>query len=128
MTRKRGKGTELDIFSGREAKLNRVIFIVLDAKNPLTSYDMYLEIRRIKGFRHVKRQSVDRRMKALCEQGWIIKYGVRPAKAHFLSPLYALSIRAQAAITLNKIDLNAFIRAAQEVELEIIVDTLSVYL
>ena len=66
--------------------------MILDSKNLLTSYDMYLEIRRIKSFRHVKRQSVDRRMKALCEQGWTVKYGVRPAKAHFLSPLYALSI------------------------------------
>ncbi len=87
-----GKGAELEVFSGRQAKLNRVIFMILDSKNLLTSYDMYLEIRRIKSFRHVKRQSVDRRMKALCEQGWTVKYGVRPAKAHFLSPLYALSI------------------------------------
>ena len=40
---------------GREAKLNRVIFLILDSKNLLTSYEMHLEIRRIKGFRHVKR-------------------------------------------------------------------------
>jgi len=84
VTRKRCKGTELKVFSGREAKLNRVIFMILDSKNLLASYSMYLEIRRIKGFRHVKRQSVDRRMKALCEQGWVMKRGVRPAKAHFL--------------------------------------------
>jgi len=89
---------------------------------------MYLEIRRIKGFRHTKRQTVDRRMKALCEQGWIVKYGVRPAKAHFLSPLYVLSIRAQAALSLNKTDLNVFIQVAKEIELEIIVDVLSLYL
>ena len=75
---------------------------------------MYLEIRWIKGFRHVKGQSVDRRMKALCEQGWIMKYGVRPAKAHFLSPLYALSIRSTTALTLNKTDLNVFIQVATE--------------
>jgi hypothetical protein len=67
-------------------------------------------------------------MKTLCEQGWIVKRGVRQAKAHFLSPLYMLSIRAQAAISLNKTDLNAFIRVAQEIELEIIVDVLSIYL
>ena len=128
MVRKRGKGTELKVFSGREAKLNCVIFMVLSSKNPLTSYDMYLEIRRIKGFRHVKRQSVDRRMKALCEQGWIVKYGIRPAKAHFLSPLYALSIRAQVALAINKTDLNVFIQVAKETELETIVNVLSVYL
>ena len=67
-------------------------------------------------------------MKALHEQGWIIKYGIRPAKAHFLSPIYALSIRAQTALSLNKTDLNSFIQVAQEIELEIIVDVLSVYL
>lgn len=89
---------------------------------------MYLEIRRIKGFRHAKRQSIDRRMKTLCEQDWIVKCGVRPAKAHFLSPLYTLSIRAKAALTLNKTDLNFFIQAAEESELEIIIDMLSVCL
>jgi hypothetical protein len=89
---------------------------------------MYLEIRRIKGFRHVKRQTVDRRMKALCEQGWIVKCGVKPAKAHFLSPIYSLSIRAQTALSLNKTDLNIFIKVAKEKELEVIVGVLSVYL
>jgi DNA-binding Lrp family transcriptional regulator len=126
--RKRRIGTPLKVFSGREAKLNRVIFMILDAKKGLTSYGMYLEIRRIKGFRHVKRQSVDRRMKALCEQGWIRKYGVRPAKAHFLSPLYALSVRAQVALCLNKTDLNLFIQVANEIELKTVVNILSVYL
>jgi hypothetical protein len=74
----------------------------LDAKNPLTSYDMFLEIGRIKGFRDFKRQSKDRRMKALYVQGWIVKYGIRPEKAHFLSPLYNLRKRTQAAFALNR--------------------------
>jgi len=128
MTRKRGKGTELEVFSGREAKLNLVIFTILNTKNLLTSYEMYLEIRRIKGFRHVKRQSVDRRMKALCEQGWIIKYGMRPAKAHFLSLLYALSIKADAALTLSEANLNKFSQIAKEADIEIMVDVFSIYL
>lgn len=128
MAHKRGKGTALRVLSGREAKLNRVIFVILNSKGHLTSYDVYLEIRRIKGFRHTKRQSVDRRMKVLYAQGWIVKHGVRPAKAHFLSPLYALSIRAQAALALNKTDLNVFVQIAKETELEIIVDVLSIYL
>jgi hypothetical protein len=87
---------------------------------------MYLEIRRIKGFRHVKWQSVDRRIKALYDQGWIIKRGTRPAKAHFLSPLYTLSIRAQAAVALDKTDLNIFIQVAPEIGLELMVDLLSI--
>jgi hypothetical protein len=128
VSQKRGKGTELNVFKGREEKLNRIIFLILQSKSPLTSYDMYLEIRRIRGFRHTKRQTVDRRMKALHEQGWIVKNGIRPAKAHFLSPLYRLSIRAQAALVLNKTDLNIFLLAASENKLEIIVDVFSVCL
>jgi hypothetical protein len=122
------KGTELDVFSGREARLNRVIFVVLDAKNPLTSYDMYLAVRRIKGFRHVKWRSIDRRIKALYVQGWIIKRGTRLAKAHFLSPLYALDVRAQVALALDRIDLNIFIQVAPESGLELMVDLLSIHL
>jgi hypothetical protein len=128
MARKKSRGTELKVFSGREARLNRVIFMILDSKKHLTSYDMYLEIRRIKGYRHVKRQSVDRRMKVLCEQHWIVKDGVKLAKAHFLSPLYALSIRAQAALTVNGTDLNNFIQIAPENDLQVVINILSVYL
>jgi hypothetical protein len=123
-----GQGYRTQVFSGREARLNHVIFLILDSKKPLTNYDMFLEIRRIKGFRHVKRQSVDRRMKALCEQGWIVKYGVRPAKAHFLPRSMHLSIRAQAALTLNKTDMNVFIQVAPEIELEIILEVFSMCL
>jgi hypothetical protein len=54
------------------------------------------------------------------------EHGVRPAKVHFLSPLYALSIRAQATFALNKTDLNVFVQIAKEIELEIIVDVLSI--
>jgi hypothetical protein len=127
MARKKSNGTELKVFSGREARLNRVIFMILDFKSPLTSYDMYLEIRRIKGFRHVKWRSIDRRIKALYAQGWILKCGTRLAKAHFLSPLYALDIRAQVAFALDRIDLNIFIQVAPESELEIMVDLLSIH-
>lgn len=128
MTRKRGASVELSVFSGREAKLNRVIFLVLNTKNPLTSYDVYLGLRRIKGFRNVKHQSVDRRMKALCAQRWIITCGIRPAKAHFLSPLYTLSIRAKVVLALNKTNLNIFIQVANESDLEIVIGVLSIYL
>ena len=128
MTRNKGKGTKLKVFSGREASLNRVIFLILDSKKLLTTYDMYLEIRRIKGYRHTKRQSVDRRMKALYQQGWLERKGIRPAKAHFPSPLYALSIRAQVALALNRTDLNVFIQIAPENDLQIFVDVLTVYL
>jgi len=128
MGRKRGKGTELAVFSGRQAKLNLIIFLILSSNKLLTSYDIYLKIRGIKGYRHTKRQSVDRRVKALCQQGWLQKGGIRPAKAHFLSPLYKLSIRAQAALVLSKKDLDCFLQTAPETNLQMLIDTLTICL
>jgi hypothetical protein len=128
VTRKRAKGTELAVFSGRQAKLNLIIFLVLSSNKFLTSYDIYLKIRAIKGYRHTNRQSVDRRVKALCQQGWLKREGIRPAKAHFLSPLYKLTIRAQAALTLSKKDLNDFLQTAPENNLQILVEALEICL
>jgi hypothetical protein len=129
-TKKGNKGNVAKIspFKGHEAKLNRVILLTIDLKNPLTSYDVYLEIRRIKGFRHTKRQTIDKRVKALYAQGWIVQCGVRPAKAHFLSPLYTLSIRAKAALAFDKTDINHLIQTAPANYLQTIIDVLSICL
>ncbi len=121
MARRHKDKTKLEVFSGRQAKLNFIIFSILSSKKHLTSYDTYLEIRSIKGFRHTKRQSVDRRLKMLCQQGWLDKDGVRIAKAHFQSPLYKLNIRAHAALSLKIVDLNDFLQTAPEDNLQIII-------
>jgi hypothetical protein len=72
VTRKRAKGTELKVFSGREAALNFVIFLVLCPEGKLlASYDVFREVRAIKGFRRKGRQNIDRRLKALSKQRWI---------------------------------------------------------
>jgi hypothetical protein len=128
VVREQIKTTKLGVLSGRQAKLNHIIFLVLYPKKLLTSYDIYLEIRGIKGYRHVKRQSVDRRIKALCLQGWLQKEGIRLAKAHFSSPLYKLSIRAQAALVLSKKNLNDFLQTAPETNLQMLIDALSICL
>jgi hypothetical protein len=116
------------VFSGRQAKLNFIIFLILSSNKLLTSYDVYLKIRGIKGYRHTKRQCVDRRVKALCQQGWLKKEGIKPAKAHFLSPLYKLSFRAQAALVLSKKDLNCFLLTAPETNLQMLIEALSICL
>jgi hypothetical protein len=42
-------------------------------------------------------------MKVLFEQRGLVNDGAKTAKAHFLSPLYTLSIRAQAAQLLTEL-------------------------
>ena len=114
MARKKPKGTELPVFTGRAAKLNRAIFEVLRAKQSLASYDAYLEVRRIKGYRHTKYQTVDRRMKKLHQQRWITKKGTKKTRPGSDSPLYELSNRGQTALELDKVSMTRFVKEAND--------------
>ncbi len=129
MTRKRCKGTELKVFSGREAALNFVIFLVLCPEGKLlASYDIFREVRAIKGFRRKGRQNIDRRLKALFKQRWLELEGTRTIRAHFsVSPLYKLSVRGRAALELRKKDLNVFLQTAPEDQLQKTIDALKMY-
>lgn len=71
MAGKKGKGTKLKVFSGKEARLNRLILLILNSKKDLAKYDVFLEIRSIKGFKHKDSKTVYRRMEALNQEGWI---------------------------------------------------------
>lgn len=129
MTQKKCKGTELKVFSGREAALNFVIFLVLYPEGKLlASYDIFREVKAIKGFRRKGRQNIDRRLKALFKQRWIEVGGTRTIRAQFsVSPLYGLSVRGRAAFELRKKDLNVFLQTAPEDQLQKLIDALKMY-
>ena len=123
------KGTQLKVLRGKAARLNFVIFLILYPEGKvLASYDIYKEVRATKGFRNVGKQNVDRRVKTLHKQHWIETQGERLAKAHFLSPLYKLSVRGRAAVELSKKDLDYFLQNAPEDQLQKLVETLRMYL
>ena len=127
MARKKSKDTKLKVFSGREAKLNLLIFLILSPENKLlASYDIYREVRATKGFRRKGKQNVDRRIKALLKQGWLETEGIRDTKPHFLSPLYKLSEKARAALELRR-DLNLFLETAPKDQLKQVTDAFRIY-
>ena len=124
MAKSTGGGIKLEVFSGKQAKLNRIIFLVLRCKSVLTSYETYKEIRSIKGFRHVNRQNIDRRMKELHKEGYLEVIGTKPAKAHFQQPLYRLGNSAKAALELSKKDWNLTLKKSPKEELRELIDLL----
>ncbi len=124
MAKSTSGGIKLEVFSGKQAKLNRIIFLVLLCKGVLTSYETYKEIRSIKGFRHVNRQNVDRRMRALHEEGYLEVTGTKPAKAHFQQPLYKLSDYAEAALELSKKNWNVTLKKSPKEALRELIDLL----
>jgi predicted transcriptional regulator len=106
--------TKLEVFSNKAASLNRLIFELLYPKKELAIYETYLEIRRIKGLRHTKYQTVHRRMKNLERQRWIVKKGSKKTQPGTNAPLYQLSKRAVAALELDKVNMNKFLMDAND--------------
>jgi hypothetical protein len=123
---KKCKGTPLKVFSGKEATLNRVILLIFRAKKQVNKYDVFLETRNTKGFRHVNSKTVYRRIDALGQEGWICQKGIRPGKVNGQSILYGLTLRGEIAIRLDKIAIEEFIRLASEDELSRFLDVFDV--
>lgn len=123
------QGVKLEVFSGRQARLKCIIFLILyPQEKRLASYDIFKEGRATKGFRHKGKQNVDRRVKALFKQHWLETEGTRRIRPHFsLSPLYKLSVRGRAALELSKKDPNVFLQNAPEDQLQALITTLRMY-
>ena len=114
MTQKKSKGTKLQVFSGREARLNRAILQTLTIEFPLIIYDISKRIRNVRGLRHTKNTNVGRRVKALEQQGYVEIAGSRETQSGSQGILYQLTTRAQVALLLTKISMEVFIEEADE--------------
>mgnify|MGYP000238803989 CR=1 FL=1 len=117
MALKKSKGTRLKVFSGKEAALNRVILLILCSKKSLAKYDVFLEIRKIKGFKHEDSKTIYRRMEVLNQGGWISQRGTRPAKVQGESTLYELTLRGKAALKLDEKSIEEFLNTAANEQL-----------
>jgi DNA-binding PadR family transcriptional regulator len=120
---KKCKGTRLEVFSGKQATLNRVILLLLEKKT-MTKYDAYLEIKRMKGFRHRSSKTVYRCMDALNSEGWIALAGARPGKVQGESMLYELTLKGKAALKLREASVEDFLKTATKEQLIIFINLL----
>jgi DNA-binding PadR family transcriptional regulator len=125
LARKKSKGTPLKVFSGKEATLNRVILLILlSSKQSLAKYDVYQQIHVMKGFRDKHSKTVYRRMDALNKEGWIAQRGKRPAKVQGDSVLYGLTLKGKAALKLDRIAIEEFLKTATDSQLSVFIDLL----
>ena len=100
------------VFKGRDARLNKAIFWILAQQSPLTIYDTWRKLRVQKDFAYIPYNTVNRRVRALEEHGYVEKYGERKTKTGFTARLYQLTARAYLAMLLDDIDLDNFIEKA----------------
>jgi len=102
------------VFKGRDARLNKAIFWILAHQGSLTIYDIWRKMRTQRDFAYIPYNTVNRRVRALEEQGSVEKIGERKTKTGFKAALYQLTVRAYLAILLDKINLDDFIEKAPE--------------
>jgi len=122
--RRKRKTGRISVFKGREAKLNRAIFLILALKGPQTIYDLRREVRKQKHLAGTKYPVVNRRVRRLEASNYLEKAGRRKIKTQpgDQAILYQLTSRAYLAILLNQINLDKFTQTAGE---DTIIATLS---
>ena len=114
MAKGKEKSGRLSVFKGREAHLNKTIFHILALKSPLTIYDIHKEVKTQRGLRQTRYASVNKRVKALEESGFIKKTGVKKTKTGFEAAIYELSARAHLALVLDSINLDELLSHVDE--------------
>ena len=115
--RKGHSTSKLSVFKGRTRRLTKAIFWTLAQKAPTSAYNIYKEVRTQKTLRHTKYSVVNRRIRILETLGYIKRIGTKDTKAGFKAPLYQLTSKAYLAIILNQINLDDFIKQADEAEI-----------
>ena len=125
MAQKKSKGTKLEVFSGKQEGLNRVICQVLEWKGPLIAYDVWRQLKAIKGFKYINSKTTYRRMEALEQQGWIVQKGTRQGKRGGDKVLYELTLKGKATLRLDEKSLEEFLRTATDEQLLKFIDSFS---
>jgi DNA-binding PadR family transcriptional regulator len=111
-------GTKLKVFSGKQAKLNRVVTLLYrSSKTPLTKYDIYKQIHNMKGYKHYDSRTVYRRINALIGEDLIAKVGSRPGQVEGESLLYELTKKGKASLRADEKSMEVFLQTATEEEL-----------
>jgi Trm5-related predicted tRNA methylase len=124
----RSKGTELSVFKGREAKLNRAIFQALALKGPQTIYDIHRSLRKMRGLRRTHYGNVNKRVRDLQNLGYVREINIKRTKAGFEATEYELTAKAYLALIFDSITLdNLLNRASEDAALEILASVTSLF-
>ena len=96
---------KLQVFKGREAKLNKAIFTILAHKDPQTIYDIHKQVKVQRGLKYTRYATVNKRVRFLEELRYVDQAGIRKTKAGFEATVYTLTDKAYLAMLLDSISL-----------------------
>ena len=114
MAWKKRLGSELRVFKGREARLNRALFRSLSLQGAQTAYELHRNVRSVKILRRTHYANVNKRVRALEQLGYVKRIGVRKTKAGFESTVFEMTSRAYLAILMDSIDFDDLLARMSE--------------
>jgi hypothetical protein len=114
MAQKKSKGTDLSVFKGREAKLNRAIFKILALKGPQSTNSLYKNVRKLRGFSRKHYGNINKRVRALEELGYVKAVDIQNIKGRTKAVIYELKTKAYLALILNSINLETMLNRTNE--------------
>ena len=114
MARKKSQGTELAVFKGREAKLNRAIFQTLALKGTQSTNSLYKNVRKLRGFSRKHYGNVNKRVRALEELGYVKAADVQNVEGRTKAVVYELKAKAYLALILDSISFENLLNRTNE--------------
>ena len=112
MPRRKRDTVRLSVFKGREAKLNRAIFDILNEKISQTAWQIFSMLSKKKEMKGLTYWTVIRRMRALHKQDYVMVVGEIETMPGTETSLYQLTPRAELALVLDKINMDQFLKEA----------------
>jgi hypothetical protein len=122
---KKSKDTELSVFKGKEAKLNRAIFQILTSQEPQAVWDIFRNVAKQRGLKRKRYAVVEVRVKALESQGYLAVAGERETKQGNKTPLFKMTVKAKLALTIGPRTINDVMSDLDETSAAIILEALS---
>jgi len=116
---------KLQVFKGREARLNKAVFRILAFRGPRAIYALLGEIKKQRGFTDTRYGVVRLRVEALEKQDYLMIVGVEKTHVGSYAPVYQMTPRAELALTLSRTDLDRLVREADYAKVIQMLETLT---
>ncbi len=115
----------LSLFKGREARLHRIILLILDRECCLNIWQVYKSVREIRGFRHLRYHVVNRRIRDLEQKRFIEVAKEKDSLQGQKVKYYQATTKAYLAFLLNAINLDQLLQSANDTDIITLLAALS---
>ena len=114
MPKQKTSTIKLQVFKGREAKLNKAIFQTLVLRGSQIVYEIHKQIRKSRGLKDARYANVNLRVRKLESSGYLEKTGSRKTKAGFEASLYGLTSKTYVALLLESVSFEELLDVPDE--------------